>query len=186
MPHDVDLTRLSTKDLLLLYADILTELLRRGIVRSRNAPAGDLAEHLAHLVYGGQLAPPSEKSWDIRASDGRLIQVKTRLIADGDRKNHVYSPFRSWDFDACLFLILDAHTYSVVSAVEVPATQVQALARAAPHVNGFRITTRTPLVDLPGAADRTDDFRRAVGTLDRTQHRAQDGTPSTPSVPPAG
>lgn len=166
MPHDVDLSRLSTRHLLLLYADLLTELVRRGVVRSRNAPAGDLAEHLAHMVYGGTLAPPSEKSWDIRAADGRLIQVKTRLIAGGDRKSHNYSPFRSWDFDACLFLILDAHTYSAVSAVEVPAGEVQTLARATPHVNGFRISTRTSLAVLPGAADRTDELRRALDTLD--------------------
>ncbi|MGI3783124.1 MAG: hypothetical protein ACRYG2_20365, partial [Janthinobacterium lividum] len=33
------------------------ELLHRGVVRSRNAPAGDFAEHLALIVYGGELAP---------------------------------------------------------------------------------------------------------------------------------
>lgn len=164
MPHDVDLTRLSSRSLLLLYADLLTELLGRGVVRSRNAPAGDLAEHLAHLVYGGTLAPPAEKSWDIRAADGRLIQVKTRLITAGG-KSHNYSPFRSWDFAACLFLILDAHTYSVVSAVEVPAAEVQALAKASPHVNGFRISTGTPLGTLPGAVDRTNELSRALETL---------------------
>lgn len=165
MPHLVDLARLSTRDLLRLYADLLTELVSRGVVRSRNAPAGDLAEHLALQVYGGALAPPSEKSWDIRAADGRLIQVKTRLIAADDRKSHNYSPFRSWHFDACLFLILDAHDYSVVSAVGLPVDTVRGLARATPHVNGHRVSTRTPLAGLPGATDLTDDLRRALDTL---------------------
>jgi hypothetical protein len=166
MPHDVDLDRLSTRRLLLLYADLLTELVRRGVVRSRNAPAGDLAEYLALQVYGGELAPPSEKSWDVRAGDGRVIQVKSRLIAASDRRSHTYSPFRSWDFHACLFLVLDAHTYAVVSAVEVPVDAVRALARATPHVNGHRVTTRTPLADLPGAADRTAELRHALAALD--------------------
>ena len=166
MPHDTDLAGLTTRQLLLLYADLLTELVRRKVVRSRNAPAGDLAEYLALQVHGGDLAPPSEKSWDIRAADGRLVQVKTRLIAAADRRSHSYSPFRSWGFHACLFLVLDAHTYAVVSAVEVPVDAVRGLARAAPHVNGHRVTTRTPLADLPGAADRTADLRRALAALD--------------------
>jgi len=136
MPHAVDLSRLSTRDLLRLYADVLTALVERGVVRSRNAPAGDLAEHLVATAYSGVLAPPSEKSWDVRAA-GRLLQVKVRLLAVGDKKSHVYSPFRSWDFDACVFLLMDAHSYNVVRAVELPVATVQALAREAAWVKGF-------------------------------------------------
>jgi hypothetical protein len=166
MPPTVDLARLTTRELLRLYADILTELVERKIVRSRNAPAGDLAEYLVCVAYDGQLAPPSEKSWDVRARDGRTLQVKTRLIAEGDRKTHFYSPFRSWDFAACVFMILDAHSYEVVRAVEVPVDEVRTLARAAPHVNGFRISTRTPLIRIPGAVDRTDAIAHALAALE--------------------
>ena len=164
MPHAINLSRLSTRDLLGLYADILTALVERGVVRSRNAPAGDLAEHLVATAYGGELAPPSEKSWDVRA-DGRLLQVKARLIAAGDNKSHVYSPFRSWDFHACVFLLMDAHTYEVVRAVELPVATVQALARETAWVKGFRITTRTPLLDQPGAVDVTPAVRDALDAL---------------------
>ncbi|WP_460707211.1 hypothetical protein [Myceligenerans halotolerans] len=38
--------RESTSRLLAAYAEILAELRRRGVVRSANAPAGDLAETL--------------------------------------------------------------------------------------------------------------------------------------------
>ncbi len=164
MPHAVDLSRLSTRDLLRLYADILTALVARGVVRSRNAPAGDLAEHLVATAYAGELAPPSEKSWDVRA-DGRPLQVKARLITAGDNKSHVYSPFRSWDFDACVFLLMDAHTYDVVRAVELPVATVKAVARETAWVKGFRITTKTPLLDQPGAVDVTPAVRRALDLL---------------------
>lgn len=80
MPQAVDLAGLSTRQLLRLYADLLTELVDRGIVRSRNAPAGDLAEFLVREAYGGELAHPSEKSWDVRTPDRRRLQVKARLI----------------------------------------------------------------------------------------------------------
>lgn len=166
VPHGVPLAGLSTRQLLRLYADILTELVARKIVRSRNAPAGDLGEYLVQRAYGGELAPPSEKSWDVRTEQGLVLQVKTRLIAATDRKSHNYSPFRSWDFDACVFLIFDAHSYDVVRAVEVPVDAVRALVRATTHVNGFRIGTRTTLLDLPGAVDCTDQVARALRALE--------------------
>lgn len=165
MPHDVDLPALTTRALLRLYADILTELVRRGVVRSRNAPAGDLGEHLVHRAYGGELAARSEKSWDVRAADGRLLQVKVRLLATGDKGSHVYSPFRSFGFDACIFLIFDAHTDDLVRAVEVPVASVEAVARPNEHVNGHRIGTRTPLHELPGAVDVTVRVRAALDEL---------------------
>lgn len=73
-----------TQELLRLYAQILTELLRRGVVRSRNAPAGDLAELLVARAYSGDLAPLSEKSWDVDAG-GRKLQVKSRVIDPGQQ-----------------------------------------------------------------------------------------------------
>jgi hypothetical protein len=147
-----------------LYAAILAELLHRGVVRSRNAPAGDLAEYLVANAFGGELAPPSEKSWDVRVGD-RHLQVKVRLIAAGDRRSQSYSPFRSWEFDACVFVLLDAHTYDVVSAVEVPVAGVRELARETTWVKGFRIGTGGDLRKVAGAVDRTAELRRALEAL---------------------
>jgi hypothetical protein len=70
----------STRDLLRLYGAILSELVRRQVIRSRNAPAGEYAEYLAMIVYDGILAPRSTKSSDLRAQDGRLVQVKSRVV----------------------------------------------------------------------------------------------------------
>lgn len=160
----VDLVgRLSTVELLRLYEAILSELLRRKVVRSRNAPAGDFAEYLAARAYQGQLAPPSAKSWDVRAGDGRLLQVKCRVVSTGRGGN--YSFFRSWDFDACVFVQLDVDSYQVATAVEVPVAGVRALARASVHVNGARIGLREDLLALDGAVDRTADFRQARASL---------------------
>lgn len=156
---------MTTRQLLRLYAEILTELVRRGVIRSRNAPAGDLAEHLVRIAFGGELAPKSEKSWDVRAG-GRLLQVKARLIAADDRRSHTYSPFRSWGFDACVFVILDAHSYEIVSAIEVPVAGVQELAKESAWVKGYRIGTRSNLRQVHGAVDRTDELRRALDSLD--------------------
>jgi hypothetical protein len=122
------LEQLSTRALLRLYADILTELIDRGVVRSRNAPAGDLAGTSLRMRSAASWRRRRRRAGTLRVGDRRL-QVKVRLIAAGDWRSHSYSPFRSWDFDACVFVLLDAHTYDVARAIEVPAEGVQELAR---------------------------------------------------------
>ncbi len=156
----VDVRAMPTRTLLRTYSELLDELLRRGVVRSRNAPAGDLAETLVARAYDGVLAPRSEKSWDVRAADGRLLQVKCRLV-DGDRRRGQYSVFRSWGFDACVFVLLDQR-YEVVQAVEVPMAEARAIASDTQWVNGSRIRVVTPLAALPGAVEVT---ARVAATL---------------------
>jgi hypothetical protein len=164
----MELSRLSSRDLLQTYARILTELIERGVARSRNAPVGDVAEFLVRIAYDGELAPPSEKSWDVAGGDGRKIQVKSRLVVPASRGTQQYSPFRSWDFDVCVFITFDAYTYDVVQALEVPAAGIRSLAAPVPHVGAtaVRVHTKTRLIELPGAADVTARLRAAMDQLD--------------------
>jgi len=161
-----DLAALSLRSLLQSYSAILRELLRRGVIRTLNAPAGDLAESLSTVAYRGSLAPNSEKSWDLQDSDGRLIQVKSRVIAAASRTKPVqFSVFRSWDFDAATFVVFEAETYDVLAAIEVPAHSVRAKSREVAWVGGSRLTVSIAMLSsLPGAVDRTADYR---GALDR-------------------
>ena len=165
MHSGVDLSQMSSRQLLHLYADILTTLTERQVIRSRNAPAGDLAEWLVAKAYSGDLAPPSEKSWDVLAAGGRKLQVKVRLIAPGDRRSHSFSPFRSFDFDACVFVVMDAHSYEVIRAHEVPTAGVQGVAREAAWVRGHRVGTKDLLATISGAVDVTESLRRAMAAL---------------------
>ena len=71
----------SSHELLRQYAGMLSELRARGVIRTLNAPSGDLAETLTERAYQGELAPDSEKSWDVRAAGGRFLQVKSRVSA---------------------------------------------------------------------------------------------------------
>jgi hypothetical protein len=56
---DMDVGSLTVRELLRLSARIVTELISRDVVRSRNAPAGDLAEYLVAKAYHGQFAKAS-------------------------------------------------------------------------------------------------------------------------------
>ncbi|GAA3526435.1 hypothetical protein AFL01nite_04890 [Aeromicrobium flavum] len=129
---------------------------------------GDIAEFLVGVAYDGELAPPSEKSWDVRANDGRRIQVKCRLVSTGSTRTQQFSPFRSWDFDVCVFVTFDAYSYDVMQAWEVPSAGVQALATPVPHVGATaaRVHTKTRFADVTGAIDVTSRIRAVMEYLD--------------------
>jgi hypothetical protein len=157
---------MGVRELLRLYSRVLTELIERGIVRSRNPPAGDLAESVVAKAYRGELAAPSEKSWDVHAADGVRLQVKCRVVERGSRRTQVYSPFRSWDFQACVFVTLDSVTYDIVQAVEVSVDQVKAIARKSSWVAGHRVTVSQIRGGVGGAIDVTERLREAYAAMD--------------------
>jgi hypothetical protein len=162
-----------SRTLLRLYAATITELLRRRVVRTRNAPAGDLAEWLVARAYGGELAPASEKSWDVRSADGRRLQVKCRTVSEVvPRGQRGLSPFRSFDFDAAVIVLLDESSFDVVQAVELPVDAVQASARHVAWVNGYRVHANAALMTAPAASDVTALLRRAMEQVDDPQDDA--------------
>jgi hypothetical protein len=161
---DIDVDSLTVRDLLRLSARVVTELNKRGVVRSRNAPAGDLAEYLVFKAYQGELAAPSVKSWDVQAGT-RKLQVKCRLVDRADRRSQSFSPFRSWEFHTCVFVVLDCYTYDVVRAVEIPMETVRTLARESSWVKAHRISVSQIVGSITGARDVTDLMRRALDDL---------------------
>ena len=66
--HPPDLSEFSESGLFSLYRAILRELKSRDVIRTENAPVGDYAEYLVATTLGGQLAPNSEKAWDVLGS----------------------------------------------------------------------------------------------------------------------
>jgi hypothetical protein len=158
----VDLTRLSVRSLLGLEAGIVDEFTRRGLVRTSNKPLGDIAEQIVLRARGGNLEPNSTKSHDITTATGRRIQVK----AMGARRAGLsgkFSPFRSFDFDSAVFLVFAAGSFELMLAREVPAADVDALARYSEHVNGKAPTLRQI---RDAGIDVTAEMRDAYASLD--------------------
>lgn len=137
-----DPSALSVRQLLATSVAVIEELLHRGLVRTRNSPLGDLAESIALRAYGGVLAPNSEKSYDLLADDGRRVQVKARLVDPTDRRSQQFSAFRSWSFEAALFVLFDARTYDVLWARELSSADVQSLGRRVEHTNSSVVLVR--------------------------------------------
>lgn len=164
-----DLTQQSPRELLALYSQILTELIGRRIIWSRNALAGDYAELLVAEAYEGRIAKGSEKSWDVRVGD-RLLQVKCR-VTDSSTKSQTYSPFRSFEFNSCVFVLLDSVTYEVVSAIEVAREVVEESSSLSAWVAGRRVTVKQVLA-LKEGRDVTSVVRGAQAEVDERGRRA--------------
>ncbi len=172
MPPADDVRDLSATGLLGRYAEVMGELFDRGIIRTRNAPAGDLVELLVARAYDGALAPNPARGWHVALPDGRHLLVKCRVIHPGRRSGMSYSAIRSWGFDACVFVELDAATYGVRSAVEVPVAVVREISHQQDWADSGRVRVAEDLVGLDGAVDRTPVLRAALAALDVEPPRA--------------
>jgi hypothetical protein len=161
-PSPDDLGQRTVGELFALYRGILQELRHRGVVRTENAPAGDYAEFLVAIAFGGTLASNSEKSFDVIA-DGRRLQVKARVVSDPPRSGQLQlSPFRSFDFDEAVIVLLNDWDYSVRKGTRVSATVVRDAAVFNSHVNGHIVHARPALLAAPGAIDDVTSLLQAV------------------------
>ncbi|QKS87189.1 DUF6998 domain-containing protein [Curtobacterium flaccumfaciens] len=156
-------SELTVRQLLASYVGVLDELLRRGLVRTRNSPLGDLAESLALRAYGGALAPNSEKSYDLRRPDGHRVQVKARVVNPLDRRTQAFSAFRSWEFEEALFLLFDAATYDLIWARELSRDETISIGRRVEHTNSSTVAVRNV---LRAGLDVTDLIRDAYERID--------------------
>jgi hypothetical protein len=153
---------LTTGELLALSRRILAELRDRGVIKSGNAPTGDHAELLVQQATGGELAPQSQKSWDVETPEPNVerLQVKARVVTDskngGQRQ---LSTFRSWDFDAAV-IVLFGDDFGVWKAARVPIDVVQEAARPDAHVRGSRVLATDAL--LARGEDWTERLRQAA------------------------
>ncbi len=160
--HVPDLSTFSESGLLSLYRAILSELKSRGVIRTENAPVGDYAEYLVATALGGQLAPNSEKSWDVLGSDGEKLQVKARVVTDPAGPGQLQlSPFRSFGFDSAVIVLLSPTDYAVSRASKVPRYVVESSAIYRNHVNGRVLFARPEIMGHPDATDLTATLRAA-------------------------
>lgn len=159
----IDLRTLRARELLRLEGEIIGELLRRDLVRTRNKPLGDIAERVVRHARGGHLEPNSAKSHDITTPTGVRIQVKAMSVSPGSVSGQ-FSAFRSFDFDTAVFLVFLADTFELIQAREVTAAEVEASSRFSRHTNASTVTYRKMgglgddvLCEMQTAFDNLDD-----------------------------
>ncbi len=106
------------------------------------------------------MATNSEKSWDVQVPNGDRLQVKARVVSDPPRAGQrQLSPFRSFEFDAAVIVLLREDDYDIWRAVMVPTAIIESHSAFRSHVNGHVLFATTEILDHPLAVDLTDRLR---------------------------
>jgi hypothetical protein len=154
--------RMSVKDLLRLYKEILEELEKRNICTTKDSPIGGYGEWLVARAFGGSRQGNSNKSVDVIAPDGTRLQVKTRWLPL-ERDSRQLSAIRNLDkggFDFIVAVLLDKD-FKVLEAYQIPHAAVARLATRAEHTNSHRLVL-TPKVCRDGECVNITEKLRAA------------------------
>ncbi len=158
-------------ELMNLYADILTELNRRQVVRTYNSPVGDYAEWLVKEKMKLALEANSQKGYDaIDPRNGFRYQIKSRWERNApspqSRELNVIRNYDKKQFDYLIALIFDKE-FDVKEAYLIPHDMIARHAKFSKHQNGYILTLMGPILHDPAVKDITklfsaDDRRRRI------------------------
>lgn len=156
----IDLERMAPSELFGLYANVLNELRRRGIVRSANNPVADHAESLVVKALTLDRAPESTTGYDAADSKGTKYEIKARRFTAHNKPAH-FSAIRGLDKHHFTYLVgvLFGEDFSVLRAALFPVELVEEEARYRKRINGWLLSVRKDLWARPEVKDITKAIR---------------------------
>ena len=152
----MDLTKLSPAELLQTHAGIIDELMRRGIVRTKNNPIGDYTEWLVCNTLELKIEPNSKASYDGTDANGLRYQIKGRRILNRGAPTQ-FSVIRNLDdagFDFLVAVVFDGN-YGVRYALQIPHSHIKQIATFRAHQNGHIPILRELDISHPDFKDIT-------------------------------
>lgn len=143
----MDLSQLSTVELMQLNQDTLAELERREVIRTRNNPVSEYTEWLVSTRMGMALAPASTKGYDATASDGRKVQIKSRKN-NAKNKSMILGIIRNYELNQFddLIAIIYHEDFSIRYALQIPHELVKIYGRFNQHQNGYVLSITAKLL----------------------------------------
>ena len=175
-----DLHSAKPEDLLALFARIVDELLRQGVVRSTNNPVADYSEYLTTRAFGLTLVANSSIGFDAIGDDDVRYQVKARrlTVRNGSRQlGFIRGLEKEEDPFDVLVGILFNDDFTVMRAALVPMEVVRARVARIDYVNAWRLVLTDAVWLAPGVEDVTDQIRAAAAAPAARPALVQD-TPS--------
>jgi len=152
----MNLESLSILNLLGQFADILDELKRRGVVRTRNNPVADYAEWLAADALGLALERNSKSGFDAKNNKGERFQIKGRRldVTNKSRQLSVIRNLAAKEFDYLIGILFD-HDFKVIEAYKIPYKLIEKYARFSEHQNGYILQLKGPIIQEASVEDIT-------------------------------
>jgi len=157
----IDLTTFGNHEILTLFSDIMEELGNRGLIRSKNNPVADYAEHLVCRAFSLVVAEKSTKGYDATDANGKKYEIKSRRYSVRSKPTR-FSAIRDLEtqhFDI-LAAVLFSQDFTVQRAVFLPYPTVRQIAFRQEHVNGWILPIRDSLWSADRAVDVTEALRQ--------------------------
>lgn len=136
----------SVPELLGDWGAVMRELRARGIIRTNNNPAGDIAEAIVAEHYHGTRGTFSQAGWDVKTESER-IQVKALRQVPGSKRRNL-SPIRDSDY-TCVVIVIFDEDFGVTEGLRLERELVEELFEPRAYVNGRVITVTRALRDDP-------------------------------------
>jgi len=136
------------------------ELRRRGVMRTGNQLAGELAESLFARTFGWQLAPNSQRGHDA-VHRGVRYQIKARRDSGQGGARQLSAIRNPEGFDFLAVIVFDRY-FDIVTAAIIPARLVAQAARFDEYTNSYRFHFGDNVLALPGVIDVTDQLGGAL------------------------
>ncbi len=135
---EFDWEALTVSELLGCFANVLDELKKRKIVRTRNNPVADYAEWLVAQQLGLSLERNSKRGYDATAQNGKCYQIKSRRL-DQANESRILSVIRNLDaaeFDYLIGILFN-RDFTVKEAYKIPRGVIKKHARFSEHQHGY-------------------------------------------------
>jgi hypothetical protein len=158
----MNLETLSTEGLLCQFANILDELKKRGVARTRNNPVADYAEWLAADALGLTLERNSKSGFDAINNKGERFQIKGRRLdeTNNSRQLSVIRNLEKQEFNYLIGIIFD-HDFIVKEAYKIPYPIIDKYARFNKHQNGHILQLRGTIIQDPRVENLTLVFKKS-------------------------
>ncbi len=78
--EEAKMLKLTTRDLLSIFTNVIEELRQRGVTRSSNNPVADYVEYLVARAFSLTLLRGSSKGCDAVDSRGKRYEIKARRL----------------------------------------------------------------------------------------------------------
>ena len=152
----VNLRTFTKIGLLQLYALILDELRRRGVIRSTNNPVADYTEHLVTTRLGLSLLRGSSPGFDATDKKGLRYQIKSRRLTSANRvanlgaiRNLQENPFDQ------LIAVVYQSDFKIFFAVQISLKLVKKHSKFQKHTNSWLLTVKESHLKIPGVVNLT-------------------------------
>ena len=156
--QEEELSAMTEIELLRTHAATIDELMRRGVVKTRNNPIGDYTVWRVCRALNLDMESNRNKSFDAIDDRGGRYKIKGRQEESSSVQLSVIRNLDDVEFDVLIAVVFN-NDYSIRLAVRVPHKAVARMSKFRRHVNGHVLTLTDSTKLEADVSDITEKLR---------------------------